>query len=50
MQLLPALTRDPKAITNKAPAGAHSSYSRNIDYVTIEIRDDGPEAFFSTTS
>jgi len=39
MQLLPALTRDPKAIANETPAGAHLPYARHIDDVTIETRD-----------
>ncbi|MEL7217249.1 MAG: VirB4 family type IV secretion/conjugal transfer ATPase [Pseudomonadota bacterium] len=39
MQLLPALTRDPKAIAREAPAGAHLPYARHIDDVTIETRD-----------
>ncbi|MGB3470383.1 MAG: VirB4 family type IV secretion system protein [Erythrobacter sp.] len=39
MQLLPALTRDPKAIANEAPAGAHLPYARHIDDVTVETRD-----------
>ncbi|MAY20224.1 MAG: type VI secretion protein [Erythrobacteraceae bacterium] len=39
MQFLPALTRDPKAIANEAPAGVHLPYARHIDDVTIETRD-----------
>lgn len=39
MQLLPALTRDPKAIANETPAGEHLPYARHIDDVTIETRD-----------
>ncbi|WP_298465986.1 VirB4 family type IV secretion/conjugal transfer ATPase [uncultured Erythrobacter sp.] len=39
MQLLPPLTRDPKAIAREAPAGAHLPYARHIDDVTIETRD-----------
>ena len=39
MQLLPALTRDPKVIAREAPAGAHLPYARHIDDVTIETRD-----------
>lgn len=39
MQLLPALTRDPKVIAREAPAGAHLPYARHIDDVTLETRD-----------
>ncbi|MCR2834753.1 VirB4 family type IV secretion/conjugal transfer ATPase [Parerythrobacter lacustris] len=39
MQLLPALTRDPKVIAREAPAGAHLPYARHLDERTIETRD-----------
>lgn len=39
MQLLSPLTRDPKAIADEAPAGAHLPYARLIDDRTIETRD-----------
>ncbi|MDJ0643826.1 MAG: VirB4 family type IV secretion/conjugal transfer ATPase [Erythrobacter sp.] len=39
MQLLPPLTRNPKAMAREAPAGAHLPYARHIDDVTIETRD-----------
>lgn len=39
MQLLPALTRDPKVIAREAPAGRHLPYSHHVDDHTIETRD-----------
>ncbi|MEP3422864.1 MAG: VirB4 family type IV secretion/conjugal transfer ATPase [Erythrobacter sp.] len=39
MQLLPALTRDPKVIAKETPAGVHLPYARHIDDVTIQTRD-----------
>jgi len=39
MQLLPALSSDPKAASREAPAAAHLPYARHIDDVTIETRD-----------
>lgn len=39
MQLLPALTRDPKVIKREAPAGAHLPYARHLDAITLETRD-----------
>lgn len=39
MQLLPPLTRDPRAIAREAPAGAHLPYARHLDDATIETRD-----------
>ncbi len=39
MQLLPALTRDPKVIARETPAGVHLPYARHIDDVTIQTRD-----------
>ena len=39
MQLLPAITRDPKAIAQETSAGEHLPYARHIDDVTIETRD-----------
>ncbi len=39
MQLLPALTRDPRANAREAPVGTHLPYARHVDDVTIETRD-----------
>lgn len=39
MQLLPALTKDPKASAREQPAGRHLPYARHIDDHTIETRD-----------
>jgi len=39
MQLLPALTRDPKVVAREAPAGKHLPYARHVDDFTIETRD-----------
>ncbi|NYT40676.1 VirB4 family type IV secretion/conjugal transfer ATPase [Sphingomonas sp. R-74633] len=39
MQLLPALTRDPRVVANEAPAGRHLPYARHVDDRTIETRD-----------
>lgn len=39
MQLLPALTRDPKVVAREAPAGRHLPYARHVDDHTIETRD-----------
>lgn len=39
MQLLPALTRDPKVIAREEPAGTHLPYARHLDERTIETRD-----------
>ena len=39
MQLLPALTRDRRAIANEKPAGHHLPYARHVDDHTIETRD-----------
>lgn len=39
MQLLPALTRDPKVVAREKPAGAHLPYARHVDDHTIETRD-----------
>jgi type IV secretion system protein VirB4 len=39
MQLLPALTRDPRVIAREKSAGAHLPYARHVDDVTIETRD-----------
>jgi type IV secretion system protein VirB4 len=39
MQLLPALTRDPKVVAREAPAGKHLPYARHVDDHTIETRD-----------
>ena len=39
MQLLPALTRDPKAIAREIPAGVHLPYARHIGRHTLETRD-----------
>jgi len=39
MQLLPALTRDPKVVAREAPAGRHLPYARHVDDHTVETRD-----------
>ena len=39
MQLLPALTRDPKIVAREKPAGAHLPYAAQRDDYTIETRD-----------
>ena len=39
MQLLPALTNDPRVIAREVPAGKHLPYARHVDDVTIETRD-----------
>ena len=39
MQLLPALTRDPKVAAREPPAGRHLPYARHVDDHTIETRD-----------
>jgi type IV secretion system protein VirB4 len=39
MQLLPALTRDKRAIDREVPAGKHLPYGRHVDDHTIETRD-----------
>ncbi len=39
MQLLPALTRDPKVTAREAPAGAHLPYARHLDDATLETHD-----------
>ena len=39
MQLLPALTRDPKIVTREKPAGTHLPYAAQRDDHTIETRD-----------
>lgn len=39
MQLLPALTRDPRANAREASVGTHLPYARHVDDVTIETRD-----------
>ena len=39
MQLLPALTRDPKVVAREAPVGRHVPYARQIDAHTLETRD-----------
>ena len=39
MQLLPALTRDPRVMAREKSAGAHLPYARHVDDVTIETRD-----------
>ena len=39
MQLVPALTKDPKVIRREASAGAHLPYARHIDDVTLQTRD-----------
>jgi type IV secretion system protein VirB4 len=39
MQLLPPLTRDPKAVARERPVGAHLPYARHVNDTTIETRD-----------
>lgn len=39
MQLLPALTRDPRVVAREAPAGRHLPYARHVDDHTLETRD-----------
>ncbi|WP_423605587.1 VirB4 family type IV secretion/conjugal transfer ATPase [Sphingomonas sp. MS122] len=39
MQLLPALTRDPRVVAREEPAGKHLPYARHVDDHTIETRD-----------
>ncbi len=39
LQLLPALTRDPKAVAREKPAGAHLPYAVQRDDNTVETRD-----------
>ena len=39
MQLLPALTRDPKIVAREKPAGTHLPYAAQRDDYTIETRD-----------
>jgi type IV secretion system protein VirB4 len=39
MQLLPALTREPRVVARERPAGSHLPYARHIDDRTIETRD-----------
>lgn len=39
MQLLPALTREPKVVAREKPAGSHLPYARQVDDHTIETRD-----------
>jgi type IV secretion system protein VirB4 len=39
MQLLPALTRDPKIVSREKPAGSHLPYAAQRDNYTIETRD-----------
>ena len=39
MQLLPPLTRDPRAAARETPAGVHLPYARHIDDATVETRD-----------
>jgi type IV secretion system protein VirB4 len=39
MQLLPALTGDPKTACRELPAGKHLPYARHVDDYTIETRD-----------
>jgi type IV secretion system protein VirB4 len=39
MQLLPALTRDPKIVAREKPAGSHLPYAAQRDDYTIETRD-----------
>lgn len=39
MQLLPALTRDPKVVAREKPAGRHLPYATQIDDHTIATRD-----------
>lgn len=39
MQLLPALTRDPKVVAREEPAGKHLPYARHVNGHTLESRD-----------
>lgn len=39
MQLIPPLTRDPKAAARETSAGVHLPFARHIDDVTIQTRD-----------
>ncbi len=39
MQLLPALTRERKAVAREKPAGAHLPYARHVDDFTLQTRD-----------
>ena len=39
MQLLPALTSDPKTVAREAPAGGHLPYARHLNDATIQTRD-----------
>jgi type IV secretion system protein VirB4 len=39
MQLLPRLSRDPRAPSREQPAGKHLPYARHVDDHTIETRD-----------
>lgn len=39
MQLLPPLTRNPKAHEREVPAGTHLPYARHVDDHTLETRD-----------
>ncbi|RSV43824.1 VirB4 family type IV secretion/conjugal transfer ATPase [Sphingomonas sp. ABOLE] len=39
MQLLPALTREPKIVAREAPAGRHLPYAAHIDDHTVHTRD-----------
>lgn len=39
MQLLPALTRDPRVIAREKAAGTHLPYARHVDDNTLETRD-----------
>lgn len=39
MQLLPPLSRDPRAADREKPAGAHLPYARHVDDFTVETRD-----------
>ena len=39
MQLLPALTNDPRVISREMSAGSHLPYARHVDDVTLETRD-----------
>lgn len=39
MQLLPALTREPKIVAREAPAGRHLPYAAHVDDHTIQTRD-----------
>jgi len=39
MQLLPALTRDPKVVQREKPVGHHLPFARHVDSHTLETRD-----------